>query len=191
MAMRLAELFYETRIAAGPSQTELARRMGTSQPVIARIEGADRRRPWTCWTGWPERRADGSRSRSPRPAEQTSGTSSSVATSSVSMTGSAAPKRPRTSGSRSPTTRRRTDCSQPGRPRRSASEHRRGSRRRRRWARPAVGVAGDDQRRRTADRPRPGDRVRDPADLVPLSTFMRGRMAYAVNVSVRPDRKGL
>lgn len=39
VAMRLAELFYETRIAAGLSQTELARRMGTSQPVIARIEG--------------------------------------------------------------------------------------------------------------------------------------------------------
>jgi ribosome-binding protein aMBF1 (putative translation factor) len=39
VALRLAELFYETRIAAGLSQTELARRMGTSQPVIARIEG--------------------------------------------------------------------------------------------------------------------------------------------------------
>jgi ribosome-binding protein aMBF1 (putative translation factor) len=39
IAMRLAELFYETRIAAGLSQTELARRMRTSQPVIARIEG--------------------------------------------------------------------------------------------------------------------------------------------------------
>jgi ribosome-binding protein aMBF1 (putative translation factor) len=39
IALRLAELFYDTRIAAGLSQTELARRMGTSQPVIARIEG--------------------------------------------------------------------------------------------------------------------------------------------------------
>jgi ribosome-binding protein aMBF1 (putative translation factor) len=39
VALRLAELFYETRVAAGLSQTELARRMGTSQPVIARIEG--------------------------------------------------------------------------------------------------------------------------------------------------------
>jgi|BarGraNGADG00212_1021973.scaffolds.fasta_scaffold29125_3 ribosome-binding protein aMBF1 (putative translation factor) len=39
VALRLAELFYETRAAAGLSQTELARRMGTSQPVIARIEG--------------------------------------------------------------------------------------------------------------------------------------------------------
>lgn len=39
VALRLAELFYETRTAAGLSQTELARRMGTSQPVIARIEG--------------------------------------------------------------------------------------------------------------------------------------------------------
>ena len=39
VALRLAELFYETRTQAGLSQTELARRMGTSQPVIARIEG--------------------------------------------------------------------------------------------------------------------------------------------------------
>ena len=39
VAMRLAELFYETRTAAGLSQTELARRMVTRQPVIARIEG--------------------------------------------------------------------------------------------------------------------------------------------------------
>lgn len=39
VAMRLAELFYDTRIEAGLSQSELARRMGTSQPVIARIEG--------------------------------------------------------------------------------------------------------------------------------------------------------
>jgi ribosome-binding protein aMBF1 (putative translation factor) len=39
VAMRLAELFYDARMAAGLSQTELARRMHTSQPVIARIEG--------------------------------------------------------------------------------------------------------------------------------------------------------
>src|SRR5258708_6917137 len=39
VALRLAELFYETRMEAGLSQTELAKRMGTSQPVIARIEG--------------------------------------------------------------------------------------------------------------------------------------------------------
>jgi transcriptional regulator with XRE-family HTH domain len=38
---RLAELFYDVRTDAGPTQTELARRMGTSQPLIARIEGGD------------------------------------------------------------------------------------------------------------------------------------------------------
>lgn len=38
-ALRLAELFYDTRVQSGLSQSELARRMGTSQPVIARIEG--------------------------------------------------------------------------------------------------------------------------------------------------------
>ena len=38
-SLRLAELFYDVRTDAGMTQTELARRMGTSQPVIARIEG--------------------------------------------------------------------------------------------------------------------------------------------------------
>lgn len=39
VALRLAELFYDTRSQTGLSQTELARRMGTTQAAIARIEG--------------------------------------------------------------------------------------------------------------------------------------------------------
>lgn len=42
LAMRLAELFYDARTGAGLTQTELARRMGTTQPTIARIEGGGR-----------------------------------------------------------------------------------------------------------------------------------------------------
>lgn len=36
----LAQLFYDARMQAGLSQSELARRMGTTQPVIARYEAA-------------------------------------------------------------------------------------------------------------------------------------------------------
>lgn len=39
LAFRLAELVYDARTRAGLSQTELARRMGTSQSVISTIEG--------------------------------------------------------------------------------------------------------------------------------------------------------
>lgn len=42
LALRLAELFYDARTAAGLTQTELARRMHTTQPTIARIEGGGR-----------------------------------------------------------------------------------------------------------------------------------------------------
>ncbi len=35
----MAELFYAGRTGAGLTQTELARRMGTTQPTIAKIEG--------------------------------------------------------------------------------------------------------------------------------------------------------
>lgn len=39
LALDMAELVYNARKAAGLSQTELARRMGTSQGVISQIEG--------------------------------------------------------------------------------------------------------------------------------------------------------
>ncbi|MGI5186775.1 helix-turn-helix domain-containing protein [Promicromonospora sp. CA-289599] len=38
LKLRLAELVYKARTGAGLSQTELARRVGTSQPVISSIE---------------------------------------------------------------------------------------------------------------------------------------------------------
>ena len=37
----LAELLYEARARAGLTQSQLARRIGTKQPVIARLEDAD------------------------------------------------------------------------------------------------------------------------------------------------------
>jgi ribosome-binding protein aMBF1 (putative translation factor) len=42
IAMHLAEMVYQARTAAGLSQTELARRMGTRQPAIAAIENGAR-----------------------------------------------------------------------------------------------------------------------------------------------------
>lgn len=42
LALRMAELFYAARTGAGLTQTELARRMGTTQPTIAKIEGGGR-----------------------------------------------------------------------------------------------------------------------------------------------------
>jgi len=38
LASELAEVIYQLRTAAGLAQTELARRMGTTQPGIARVE---------------------------------------------------------------------------------------------------------------------------------------------------------
>lgn len=38
LALRMAELFYAGRTGAGLTQTELARRTGTTQPTIAKIE---------------------------------------------------------------------------------------------------------------------------------------------------------
>jgi len=38
LASELAEVIYQLRTAAGLTQTELARRMGTTQPGIARVE---------------------------------------------------------------------------------------------------------------------------------------------------------
>lgn len=42
LALRMAGLFYAARTGAGLTQTELARRMGTTQPTIAKIEGGGR-----------------------------------------------------------------------------------------------------------------------------------------------------
>lgn len=39
LTLQLAELVYNARKAAGLSQTELAKRMGTTQGVISQIEG--------------------------------------------------------------------------------------------------------------------------------------------------------
>lgn len=39
LELRLAEMVYDARIAAGLSQSELAARMGTAQSVISQIEG--------------------------------------------------------------------------------------------------------------------------------------------------------
>lgn len=41
MHMRIAQMIYDARKAAGLTQTELAARVGTSQPAIARLESAD------------------------------------------------------------------------------------------------------------------------------------------------------
>ena len=38
---QVAQLIYDARIAAGLTQKELADRIGTKQPVIARLENAD------------------------------------------------------------------------------------------------------------------------------------------------------
>ena len=37
----IAQLIYDARVAAGLTQTDLAKRIGTSQPVIARLEDSD------------------------------------------------------------------------------------------------------------------------------------------------------
>ncbi|MGH3562480.1 MAG: helix-turn-helix domain-containing protein [Mycobacterium sp.] len=42
VAMRVAEMFYDSRTACGLTQTELAKRMRTTQPAIAEIEGGGR-----------------------------------------------------------------------------------------------------------------------------------------------------
>jgi ribosome-binding protein aMBF1 (putative translation factor) len=39
LAGRLAEIVYRLRTTAGLTQTELARRMGTTQSAVARVEG--------------------------------------------------------------------------------------------------------------------------------------------------------
>lgn len=42
VAMRVAEMFYDACTACGLTQTELAKRMRTTQPAIAEIEGGGR-----------------------------------------------------------------------------------------------------------------------------------------------------
>jgi len=48
LAGRLAEIVYQLRTTVGLTQTELARRTGTTQVAIARLEGEARLRRWTC-----------------------------------------------------------------------------------------------------------------------------------------------
>lgn len=60
--LHLAELVYDARVAAGVSQTELARLAGTRQSVISAIENGAQAPAVSCWRGLPERWAELSRS---------------------------------------------------------------------------------------------------------------------------------
>lgn len=51
-AFALADAVIDARARAGLTQHELARRMGTTQPVVLRLEGGRVRPPCARWTGW-------------------------------------------------------------------------------------------------------------------------------------------
>jgi DNA-binding transcriptional regulator YiaG len=70
IAMHLAEMVYRARTAAGLSQTELARRMGTRQPAIAAIENGAAPPPSNSSTASPEPWAAPSTSASTPPPDR-------------------------------------------------------------------------------------------------------------------------
>jgi len=63
----LASAVIDVRTRAGLAQEELARKMGTTQPVVARLnvgEGARRCGPWSVWRKRPDRVCSSSLNRS-------------------------------------------------------------------------------------------------------------------------------
>jgi predicted transcriptional regulator len=55
---KVARMIYEARTKAGLTQQQLAKRAGTTQPVIARLEDADYRGHSRCCNALPRRSKD-------------------------------------------------------------------------------------------------------------------------------------